>query len=158
MIYGNENDMKPTYYKCKLIAFTFLIAVYLIVNLSGCSNPVQNNTFISPELGQNTPVKSDTLTAVQTNTDVIQVSVLPSEARTTLQLIKSGGPFPYSKDGTVFNNYEGLLPDKPSGYYHEYTVITTGSQDRGSRRIISGANNEYFYTDDHYKSFKKIME
>ena len=39
---------------------------------------------------------------------VVAIQDLPKEARHTLMLIKKGGPFPYSKDGTVFRNYEGL--------------------------------------------------
>ena len=88
----------------------------------------------------------------------VRLSSLPKEAADTLRLIKQGGPFPYSKDGTVFSNYEGLLPAKSSGYYHEYTVITPGSPDRGARRIVAGAPGEYYYTSDHYASFRRILE
>jgi ribonuclease T1 len=88
----------------------------------------------------------------------VSLSSLPEQARDTLKLIKQGGPFPYSKDDTVFSNYEGLLPAKPAGYYHEYTVITPGSPDRGARRIVAGAPGEYYYTADHYRSFKRILE
>jgi ribonuclease T1 len=49
-------------------------------------------------------------------------SALPTQAYDTLDLIASGGPFPYSQDGTVFRNAEGLLPSQTSGYYHEYTL------------------------------------
>jgi ribonuclease T1 len=83
---------------------------------------------------------------------------LPPEARTTLQLIESGGPFPYSKDGTVFHNYEGVLPEKPDGYYREYTVVTPGASDRGARRVVAGSNGERYYTDDHYNTFQLIVE
>ncbi|MFI6828517.1 hypothetical protein ACIBG5_15535 [Kribbella sp. NPDC050241] len=34
------------------------------------------------------------------------LSSLPSQASDTLELIHSGGPFPYSQDGTVFQNRE----------------------------------------------------
>jgi ribonuclease T1 len=81
---------------------------------------------------------------------------LPLEARQTLALIESGGPFPYDQDGVVFENREGLLPDHDSGYYHEYTVPTPGSPDRGARRIITGSAGELYYTDDHYRSFERI--
>jgi ribonuclease T1 len=90
--------------------------------------------------------------------DEIEAANLPREARSTLQLIRSGGPFPYVKDGTVFGNREGLLPSEPRGYYHEYTVKTPGERDRGARRIIAGSNGEYYYTDDHYRSFRRIRE
>ena len=89
---------------------------------------------------------------------VIYVDQLPREARTTLRLIEQGGPFPYSKDGTVFQNREGILPSRPRGYYHEYTVITPGENHRGARRIVTGERGELYYTDDHYDSFSRIME
>jgi len=88
----------------------------------------------------------------------IDVSDLPPEAQDTFQLIMQGGPFPYSKDGTVFYNREGQLPTKHKGYYHEYTVKTPDVSSRGARRIVSGAGGEYYYTEDHYRTFKLIRE
>jgi ribonuclease T1 len=73
-----------------------------------------------------------------------------------LSLIAEGGPFPYKKDGSVFQNREGQLPPKPSGYYHEYTVKTPNSPDRGARRIVAGAGGEIYYTADHYDSFVQL--
>lgn len=87
----------------------------------------------------------------------IAFNQLPPEARTTITLIDKGGPFPYDRDGITFENREGLLPQKAKGYYHEYTVITPGSNDRGARRIIAGSNGELYYTDDHYDSFKRVV-
>ena len=89
---------------------------------------------------------------------------LPYEAQQTLQRIQHGGPFAYSKDGTVFGNRERRLARQPRGYYTEYTVKTPGARDRGARRIIAGAGHmndprisgEYYYTDDHYQSFRRI--
>jgi ribonuclease T1 len=92
----------------------------------------------------------------------IAVDRLPPEARVTLALIRTGGPFPYDKDGTVFGNREGLLPRQPRGYYREYTVKTPGSRDRGARRIVAGGDAQrpadLWYTDDHYRSFRRIRE
>jgi ribonuclease T1 len=84
------------------------------------------------------------------------LSSLPPEATDTYNLIQQGGPYPHDQDGTVFSNREGLLPDCASGYYHEYTVETPGSDDRGARRIVTGDGGEYFYTDDHYESFDLV--
>jgi guanyl-specific ribonuclease Sa len=83
---------------------------------------------------------------------------LPPEAGDTLDLIARGGPFPHRQDGGVFGNRERLLPDRPRGYYHEYTVETPGARDRGARRIITGGNPPvvYYYTDDHYRSFRSF--
>ena len=82
---------------------------------------------------------------------------LPREARQTLALIVKGGPFPYRQDGVVFQNRERRLPRQSNGYYHEYTVVTPGEGDRGARRIITGSNGEFFYTDDHYNSFVQVL-
>jgi ribonuclease T1 len=83
---------------------------------------------------------------------------LPREAIDTLQAIGRGGPFPYDRDGVVFQNRERRLPERPPGYYHEYTVRTPGASDRGARRIIAGGNppEVYYYSDDHYRSFRRL--
>ena len=83
---------------------------------------------------------------------------LPKEARETVAAIRAGGPFPYERDGVVFGNREGLLPKRNRGYYREYTVKTPGLRDRGPRRIVAGTNGELYYTDDHYRSFRRIIE
>ncbi|MDX9838303.1 MAG: ribonuclease domain-containing protein [Azoarcus sp.] len=85
-------------------------------------------------------------------------SGLPPEAIATLSLIQDGGPFPYSKDGSTFQNRERLLPARPRGYYREYTVPTPGANDRGARRIVTGGRppEVFYYTADHYRSFRRI--
>jgi ribonuclease T1 len=96
----------------------------------------------------------------------VHVQELPAEARQTLALIKQGGPFPYRKDGSVFGNREQRLPARARGYYTEYTVKTPFARDRGARRIVAGrgqardpaTSGEYYYTDDHYNSFRRIRE
>jgi ribonuclease T1 len=87
----------------------------------------------------------------------VQASALPAEARRTLALIDKGGPYPYARDGIVFGNVERHLPGQRRGYYHEYTVKTPGSHDRGARRIITGKAGEIYYTDDHYNSFRAVL-
>jgi ribonuclease T1 len=84
------------------------------------------------------------------------LSSLPVQASATVRLIKAGGPFPYSQDGVVFSNNEKLLPNHPHGYYHEYTVPTPGASDRSTRRIVTGSAGEYYYTGDHYVTFRQI--
>jgi len=87
----------------------------------------------------------------------IAESDLPPEALDTLKDIDNGGPYAYpGRDDTMFTNREGLLPDHGRGYYREYTVDTPGSDDRGARRIIRGDGGEFYYTDDHYDSFRRI--
>ena len=88
----------------------------------------------------------------------VETATLPKEARETLALIRSGGPFPHRKDGSVFGNRESLLPKRERGYYREYTVRTPGAGDRGARRIIAGRGGEYYYTEDHYRTFRRIRQ
>lgn len=88
----------------------------------------------------------------------IPAAALPGEARTVLAQIKAGGPFAYARDASVFGNREQLLPQRSRGYYREYTVQTPGARDRGARRIVAGASGEYYYSDDHYNSFRRIRE
>ncbi len=94
---------------------------------------------------------------VRVATPAVTVERLPSEARSTINLIRKGGPFPYTKDGTVFRNRERRLPQAATGYYREYTVKTPGSRDRGARRIVTGQKGEIYYTDDHYASFVRVQ-
>jgi ribonuclease T1 len=89
---------------------------------------------------------------------VVAIADLPAEARKTLLAIKQGGPFAFKRDGAVFNNFEKVLPKRQHGYYHEYTVVTPGMNNRGVRRIISGETGEYYFTADHYQTFKRILE
>jgi len=121
--------------KCLIQALMFVLALMLSVSGFARSSPDSN---------------------------VVPVSELPREAQVTLQAIKQGGPFPYEKDGVVFGNYERLLPKQKRGYYREFTVKTPGARNRGARRIVAGgeagAPREYFYTDDHYASFRRIQE
>jgi len=89
-------------------------------------------------------------------TGTICHSALPPEADDTLRLIDAGGPFPYPQDGGVFQNREGVLPSKPTGYYHEYTVKTPGSPNRGARRIVTAESGTDYYTSDHYATFDSV--
>jgi ribonuclease T1 len=95
----------------------------------------------------------------------ISVAQLPPEGRQVLQAIHAGGPFVSRRDGIPFGNRERLLPREPRGYYAEYTVPTPGARNRGARRIVAGrgatgdfrTSNEYYYSDDHYQSFFRIV-
>lgn len=123
------------------------------------------------------PAQAWQLFTTESAKPAIAASSLPAEARSTLQLIKQGGPFPSPRDGVVFGNYEHVLPKQPRGYYHEYTVKTPGAHNRGARRIVCGvaparggpmgspplrsdpfALPECYYTGDHYQTFQRIEE
>ena len=116
------------------IAFRILLMLALVAGLVACAPPAGSDTRLPSHVG------------------------LPPEALATLALIQRGGPFPYRKDGTTFQNRERLLPAKPRGYYREYTVPTPGARDRAARRIVAGGNppEVFYYTADHYSSFRQI--
>ncbi len=107
----------------------------------------------------------------------IRLQSLPPEARETLQLIRRGGPYPHDRDGVTFGNYEKRLPPAQRGYYSEYTVMTPGVSHRGARRIVVGCERQrpvtapgllwlahcrdggiVYYTADHYRSFRRVIE
>ncbi|MFJ9733887.1 ribonuclease domain-containing protein [Streptomyces sp. NPDC101171] len=102
-------------------------------------------------------VSATTADAAAASVGSVCYGALPPQAHDTLDLIDKGGPFPYSQDGTVFQNRENVLPSQQSGYYHEYTVITPGSPTRGARRIVTGEKTqEDYYTSDHYATFDLV--
>ncbi len=106
------------------------------------------------------PVQAKQLAAAPFE-EVVALSELPREGRSTHALILSGGPFPFEKDGVVFGNRERLLPSSTRGYYREYTVKTPGVRHRGARRIVCGGLRTLpaacYYTADHYSSFRRIV-
>ena len=87
----------------------------------------------------------------------VALKQLPPEARHTLELIRANGPFPYQRDGAIFGNREAQLPKRERGYYREYTVKTPGAPNRGARRIVAGRGGELYYTEDHYRSFRRVV-
>ena len=147
--------MKQSFWKQSI---PYLIGLFVLIVCSLAFNEADTFSCAKPANNLGDTSTANIRTQPEKEIDEIDIRDLPAEVRDTLRLIKKGGPFPYSTDGTVFSNYEGLLPQKPSGYYHEYTVITPGSPDRGARRIIAGDGGEYYYTIDHYRSFKRIKE
>lgn len=104
--------------------------------------------------------RSSSSTSDSSGLDSVDVASLPREAHEVLDDIRAGGPFDYPRDGVTFQNRERLLPSQSRGYYREYTVRTPGENDRGARRIVTGGKpaTEFYYTDDHYRSFKRIRD
>ena len=92
----------------------------------------------------------------------VRVAALPAEARDVLELIRTGGPFRFERDGVTFGNREHALPLRSRGFYHEYPVATPGRRTRGARRIVCGgarrAPEVCYYSDDHYATFRRIRE
>jgi len=114
-------------------------------------------------LSQYQPLVDSLLGTTATSSTSAQATAAAAEQyspqlKRTLQLIQQGGPYPYSQDNTVFQNREGHLPNKPRGYYREYTVETPGLSHRGARRVVTGGHppEVYYYTEDHYSSFQQL--
>jgi ribonuclease T1 len=114
------------------------------------------NAARSHDAGPNSHASPSSSSSASSSKTTVALSSLPPQAAQTVRLIKAGGPFPYSQDGVVFDNNEHLLPAHPRGYYHEYTVVTPGANDRSTRRIVTGQAGEFYYTDDHYETFRLI--
>ncbi|MFI2201351.1 ribonuclease domain-containing protein [Streptomyces sp. NPDC020192] len=133
------------------------LLVVLAVLLTGCSSHTGTSAGTGSHAQADPAVTGAATPAWAKGMATVQVSALPAEARQTLALIDKGGPYPYARDGIVFGNFEGRLPTHQRGYYHEYTVKTPGSRDRGARRIITGNGGEIYYTDDHYNSFRAVL-
>lgn len=94
---------------------------------------------------------------VRVSLSTVSLSALPVQAVQVVHEIEAGGPFAFgANDGVVFDNNEHRLPIHGTGYYHEYTVPTPGSAGRGTRRLITAAAGEYYYTGDHYEHFQRV--
>lgn len=124
-------------------ALLLLLTTSLTTALSSCELPAQ-------------PLSTAERAAAQT----LELSQVPETERSAVievvATIDAGGPFVYRQDGTIFQNRERRLPLHPVGFWHEYTVPTPGSSDRGARRVIGGDDDSLFYTRDHYRSFVQI--
>ncbi|MGK4583396.1 ribonuclease domain-containing protein [Kitasatospora sp. HPMI-4] len=145
---------------CAVIA----AAVYALLGTGRTASTRTSSHQTSPAAGSGGPKPSAPAkpsasgTWVPTNPAIADVcrSKLPGQAQDTLALIAKGGPYPYRTDGVVFENRESRLPRHAGGYYHEYTVVTPGSGDRGTRRIVTGTAGEQYWTADHYSTFQEI--
>lgn len=101
-----------------------------------------------------TETMSEVPGAAESGLPVRALTSLPPQVDQTWRLVQEGGPYPHpERDGASFGNREGELPDERRDYYHEYTVPTPGSADRGPRRLVTGERSEVYYTSDHYESF-----
>lgn len=156
------------------VPLALLICLCAGMLLAGCSGsgsgsdtgsgpPVKGPSVVVPDagplVGAGSPIpgcpapKQTTPGATESNLPLRSLCALPPEAADIWEKIKTGGQLPSAKDGTVFDNNERLLPQHARGYYHEYTVPTPGSKDRGAQRLITGEGQELYYTADHYESF-----
>ncbi|MFF0435747.1 ribonuclease domain-containing protein [Streptomyces sp. NPDC004327] len=141
--------------RCARFGLALLAGLSLL--LTGCSGGGASTDSATPSRTTAAASAPSVAPSARSGLPTVRESRLPAEARKTLVLIRAGGPFPYAKDGTVFSNFERVLPQHKRGYYHEYTVRTPGERDRGARRLVTGGDGEIYYTDDHYASFREVV-
>ena len=151
-----------------LAGVVLILAIWAAAALAGGSDDAKiattsDQTTIAETAATTAPSPTETTVLAApaarqfSNLAPITLRELPPEAVDTVNLILDGGPYPFAKDDSVFQNREGILPDFNRGHYREYTVITPGSSDRGARRIVAGDLGEMYYTADHYQSFSEII-
>jgi guanyl-specific ribonuclease Sa len=74
----------------------------------------------------------------------------------TIERIRAGRLLDFPNDGTTFQNRERRLPRKPAGYYKEYVHPTPRLRGPGPQRIVAGEDGEFYYTPDHYRTFRRV--
>lgn len=165
--------MKRNHWLMLIIAL--LVAAWIVTACNGRNKPPHENA----NRNSNTPVvqnhdqgdvgfvpKLDTQPPSRDSgvSGTVAYGQLPKDAQAIIRAIQLRQSFAYNKDGSVFQNREHILPNQPKGYYREYTVVTSGADNRGPRRIIAGqgvagdvaSSGEYYYTSDHYRTFYKV--
>lgn len=140
------------------MVLALLLAVVLGACSDGTSSPTPAGAAVSPQATAALDATAAYPFADDPPSDwvggAVRINEVPAEALDTLELIADDGPFPYSQDGSTFQNREGILPDRRTGFYREYTVDTPGLSHRGARRLVASDDLEVYYTDDHYDSFR----
>ena len=156
------------------IVAAFLALVLVLTLVGGLLSVSGDDAPPTPPQANGLTISDDTtplgsaVTTRYSDLPTVSQSELPEEAITTAGLVlqarqleaagqDASNLFPYPQDGSVFQNREGLLPAEEPGYYQEYTVPTPGSDDRGARRLVVGAEGGIYYTDDHYESFREVV-
>ena len=80
------------------------------------------------------------------------LSSLPAQAAQTVRLIKRAARSrTRATTASSSTTTSTCCRAEAGGYYHEYTVPTPGASNRGTRRIITGKDGEFYYTGDHYE-------
>lgn len=139
----------------RVLGALFLCAV--LVGAAGCGGKPAPPPAASAGAGTGATAGARDVPGWARGMATVRADALPQQAREVLALIDKGGPYAYRQDGTVFGNFEKVLPKQKRGYYHEFTVRTPGERDRGARRIVTGGGGEFYYTDDHYQTFRAVL-
>ena len=144
----NRWDDAPSLGRARWLAWVLLVALLMVHNAAGARTPAHP------------PAQTASAVALRGE---LTLAELPKQGQAVYAQIQQGGPFAFSKDGSVFGNYEGRLPKRARGYYREYTVTyNAASRSRGPRRLVCGGwqvrlPDSCYYSPDHYNSFFRIV-
>lgn len=100
--------------------------------------------------------------ATGTWAEVPKAKDVPEKVMKVLAYVDDKGePMPGYEGGRNFGNFEKLLPmnDRRGRRirYHEWDVNPLKSAaNRGVERLVTGSDGSAYYSDDHYRSFKRI--
>lgn len=72
-----------------------------------------------------------------------------------LERIGAGIADPHHNDGSLFKNYDNLLPS--GTVYTEWVVRSVSEVGPGASRIVVGGNGSIYFSYDHYRSFTQLM-
>lgn len=153
----------------KKITALLILVLLLVLTISGCStNSTQKESTVIDSA--NITVKKIVENGVYSKTEEVAEYIhtyhkLPSNYITKNDAIALGWDSDKgnlwkvtdkkSIGGDKFGNYEGLLPKKSGRQWYECDVNYQGGY-RGSERILYSNDDLIYYTNDHYKTFKKL--
>ena len=112
----------------------------------------KTGTLVSPKTEQQQTVQTNEPTETQAE----QTADVPQKVIEVLNYVKAHGEAPKGYvGGRVFQNREHRLPETTT--YNEWDVNPkVNGQNRGAERLITGKDKSAYYTNDHYRTFKKI--
>lgn len=134
--------------------YKFLL-VLLIVALAAFwfgRSGAKADTTVVPKTEQQQAVHEDVPAATQTE----MAADVPQKVIDVLNYVKAHGEAPEGYvGGRVFQNREHRLPETTT--YNEWDVNPkVNGQNRGAERLITGKDHSAYFTNDHYRTFKRI--
>ena len=146
---------------------------YWLSIITAFSSDLESNFKVSPVLQK----EGISLKKLHAGTDILPKISDEGRVKGILELVRkiaANEPLPYREDGQTFKNREGLLPQKPLGFYKEYTFVAPKNSpeiimiggveykvypsysERGAERLVIGGNEIVYYTPTHYDDFIKL--
>lgn len=109
-------------------------------------------TVVAPKAEQQQTIQTTEPTEVQAE----RKEGVPQKVIDVLNYVKAHGEAPKGYvGGRVFQNREHRLPETTT--YNEWDVNPkVNGQNRGAERLITGKDKSAYYTNDHYRTFKRI--